>query len=104
MLGLDAVYEEIPYFFSDQYEIGMEYGGHATSWDEVVFRGDVDAREFVAFWLEGGRVVAGMNVNIWDVNDRIRELIGSRREVDPARIADPDVALDELVGGAVSGV
>ena len=82
MLGKEVAYDEIPYFFSDQYEVGMEYSGFATSWDEVVFRGDVEAREFIAFWLEDDRVVAGMNVNVWDVNDAIRELIRSRHAVD----------------------
>jgi 3-phenylpropionate/trans-cinnamate dioxygenase ferredoxin reductase subunit len=98
MLGQDVAYDEIPYFFSDQYEVGMEYGGFATSWDEVVFRGDVDGREFIAFWLENDRVIAGMNVNVWDVNESIRELISSRQPVDAGRLADPDLALDELVG------
>jgi 3-phenylpropionate/trans-cinnamate dioxygenase ferredoxin reductase subunit len=96
MLDREVPYEEVPYFFSDQYEVGMEYGGYATSWDEVVFRGDVEGREFIAFWLEGGRVVAGMNVNVWDVNERIRELVRSRMPVDAERIADPDVPLEEL--------
>ena len=100
MLGQDVVYDEIPYFFSDQYDVGMEYGGYATSWDEVVFRGDVAGREFVAFWLEDERVVAGMNVNVWDVNDAIRELIGSRRAVHPTRLADPEVPFDALVAAA----
>jgi 3-phenylpropionate/trans-cinnamate dioxygenase ferredoxin reductase subunit len=97
MLGKDVAYDEIPYFFSDQYEVGMEYGGFATSWDEVVFRGDVEGREFIAFWLEHGRVVAGMNVNVWDVNEAIRELIRSRQPVDARRLADPDSALEDLV-------
>ena len=100
MLGQDVAYDEIPYFFSDQYEVGMEYGGFATSWDEVVFRGEVAAREFVAFWLEDERVVAGMNVNVWDVNEAIRELIRSRHAVDPTRLADPDVPFDALVDAA----
>jgi 3-phenylpropionate/trans-cinnamate dioxygenase ferredoxin reductase subunit len=100
MLGQDVVYDQIPYFFSDQYEVGMEYGGFATNWDEVVFRGDVAAREFVAFWLEDERVVAGMNVNVWDVNDAIRELIRSRHAVDPTRLADPEVPFDALVAAA----
>ncbi len=100
MLGQEVAYDEIPYFFSDQYDVGMEYGGFATSWDEVIFRGDVEAREFVAFWLEDGRVVAGMNVNVWDVNDGIRELIRSRHTVDPTRLADPDVPFDALVEAA----
>ena len=97
MLGQEVSNDEIPYFFSDQYDVGMEYGGYATSWDEVVFRGDVGTREFVAFWLEGGRVLAGMNVNVWDVNDAIRELIRSRHAVDKERLTDPDVSFDDLV-------
>src|SRR5262245_17516423 len=96
MLGQDVSYEEIPYFFSDQYETGMEYGGYATEWDEVVFRGDVDAREFIAFWLQDGRVVAGLNMNVWDVNEPIRELIRSRAEIDPKRLADDEVPIESL--------
>src|SRR5579859_2821855 len=64
MLGEQVSYDRIPYFFSDQYDVGMEYSGFATEWDEVVFRGDRDAGEFIAFWLEDERVVAGMNVNV----------------------------------------
>jgi 3-phenylpropionate/trans-cinnamate dioxygenase ferredoxin reductase subunit len=100
MLGQDVSYAEIPYFFSDQYEVGMEYGGFATSWDEVVFRGDVEGREFIAFWLADDRVVAGMNVNVWDVNETIRELIRARQPVDRSRLTDQDVALDELVSAS----
>jgi 3-phenylpropionate/trans-cinnamate dioxygenase ferredoxin reductase subunit len=77
MLGADEVYERLPYFFSDQYDIGMEYSGYATDWDEVVFRGDVANREFIAYWLRRGRVVAGMNVNVWDVTDEIQEQVRS---------------------------
>lgn len=75
MLGADAVYDRLPYFFSDQYDLGMEYLGHAGQDDEVVVHGDTAARTFVALWTRGGRVVAGMNVNVWDVTDQIRELI-----------------------------
>ena len=100
MLGQEVSYEEIPYFFSDQYEVGMEYSGFATSWDRVVFRGDVEAREFITFWLEDDRVVAGMNVNVWDVNDGIRELIRSRQVVDAGRLTDPDLPLDDLLARA----
>ena len=75
MLGVDAVYDRLPYFFTDQYDLGMEYLGHAGADDDVVVRGDLDAREFVALWVRDGRVAAGMNVNIWDVTDKIRELI-----------------------------
>ncbi len=97
MLGKPTGYDEIPYFFSDQYEVGMEYGGFATDWDEVVFRGDVEGRELIAFWLEDARVVAGLNMNVWDVNEQIRDLIRSRRVVDAGRLTDPELPLAELV-------
>ncbi|MFF0298873.1 NAD(P)/FAD-dependent oxidoreductase [Kitasatospora sp. NPDC004614] len=95
MLGKDAVYDRVPYFFTDQYDLGMEYTGYAEpgGYDRVVFRGDVAGREFIAFWLSGGRVLAGMNVNVWDVTDPIRELVRSGRSVDPERLADPAVPL-----------
>src|SRR3984885_3956939 len=82
MLGEDVSYDRIPYFFSDQYDVGMEYSGYATSWDDVVFRGDREGGEFIAFWLRDGRVVAGMNVNVWDVNGHVPAVIGSRQPVD----------------------
>jgi 3-phenylpropionate/trans-cinnamate dioxygenase ferredoxin reductase subunit len=81
----------------------MEYSGHAADWDEVVFRGDVAAREFIAFWLKDERLAAGMNMNVWDVSDQIRELIGSRRALDRDQLADPDVPLSQLVGPPTSG-
>jgi 3-phenylpropionate/trans-cinnamate dioxygenase ferredoxin reductase subunit len=96
MLGAHVAYERLPYFFSDQYDVGMEYTGHAAEWDEVVIRGDLQAREFVAFWLREGRVVAGMNVNVWDVTGDIQALIRSREPIDSNRLADPAVSLSEL--------
>jgi 3-phenylpropionate/trans-cinnamate dioxygenase ferredoxin reductase component len=93
MLGKSEPYDRIPYFFSDQYDVGMEYAGYAAGWDDVVFRGDVDGREFIAFWLKAGRVVAGMNVNVWDVTDDIQALIRNRTEVDRNRLSDPDSPL-----------
>lgn len=98
MLGQDAAYQRLPYFFTDQYDLGMEYNGYAEPGadDRVVVRGDVGAREFVAFWLDSGRVVAGMGVNIWDTSKPVTALITSRREVDVARLADPDVPLEDV--------
>jgi 3-phenylpropionate/trans-cinnamate dioxygenase ferredoxin reductase subunit len=96
MLGQSAAYDLVPYFFSDQYEVGMEYAGFAREWDRVVFRGDPATREFIAFWLVGDRVVAGMNVNVWDVTDTIQRLIRERVAVDDRRLADPDVPLEQL--------
>jgi 3-phenylpropionate/trans-cinnamate dioxygenase ferredoxin reductase component len=96
MLGKSASYDRLPYFFSDQYDVGMEYFGYATEWDEVVFRGDPATREFVAFWLHGGRVVAGMNVNVWDVGDAIKAMITSRARITAEQLRDPEVALETL--------
>ncbi len=101
MLGADGVNDEIPYFFSDQYDAGMEYGGYATEWDQVVFRGDPADGEFIAFWLDSGRLVAGMNVNVWDVNEPIRELISSRRPMNPKALADPDTPIEQIGKAAV---
>jgi len=98
MLGQAAIYDRVPYFYTDQYDLGMEYAGYAGpgGYDQVIFRGDAGKREFIAFWMSGGRVVAGMNVNIWDVNDAIQALIRSGQPADPARLADPTVPLDEV--------
>jgi 3-phenylpropionate/trans-cinnamate dioxygenase ferredoxin reductase component len=96
VLDHPVAYDRIPYFYSDQYDVGMEYSGHATDWDEVVFRGDVKGREFIAFWLKDQRILAGMNVNVWDVTDQIQALIRSRLRVDRNRLADADTPLTEL--------
>lgn len=89
-------YDRIPYFYSDQYDVGMEYSGHAVDWDDVVFRGDPATREFIAFWIKDQRILAGMNVNVWDVTDQIQALIRSRLRVDRDRLADADTPLTEL--------
>ncbi len=98
MLGEPVSYDRIPYFFSDQYDVGMEYSGYTTSWDQVVFRGDPDSGEFIAFWLHDSRVVAGMNVNVWDVNEHVQALIRSRQPLEIEPLCDPDVPLQSLVG------
>jgi 3-phenylpropionate/trans-cinnamate dioxygenase ferredoxin reductase subunit len=96
VLDHPLAYERVPYFYSDQYDVGMEYSGHATGWDELVFRGDVAAREFIAFWLGDERILAAMNVNVWDVTDQLQALIRSHLRVDRDRLADPDTPLTEL--------
>ena len=98
MLGQDVTYDWVPYFFSDQYDLGMEVAGlpDPGSYDEVVYRGDKDSLEFISFWLSDRAVVAGMNVNVWDVNDDIQALIRSGVTVDPDRLADPDIPLTDL--------
>ena len=99
MLGIDARYQRLPYFFTDQYDLGMEYTGHVEpgGYDQVVLRGDVERREFIAFWLHGGRVLAGMNVNVWDVTATIESIILAGRPVDTAKLADPDAPLESLI-------
>jgi 3-phenylpropionate/trans-cinnamate dioxygenase ferredoxin reductase subunit len=96
-----VTYDRMPYFFTDQYDLGMEYIGYVEpgGYDQVVFRGRTDTREFIAFWLADGRVVAGMNVNVWDVIDEIGALVTSGRRFDPARLADVDVPLTDLFHG-----
>lgn len=98
MLGHDAVYDRVPYFYSDQYDLGMEYSGYVEpgDYDEVVFRGDVGKREFVAFWVKDRIVLAGMNVNIWDLTSAIQTLVSAHREVDTAKLADIEVPLTEV--------
>jgi 3-phenylpropionate/trans-cinnamate dioxygenase ferredoxin reductase subunit len=99
MLGQPGRYEELPYFFTDQYDLGMEYVGHAPpgSYDDVILRGDVASRAFHAFRTKDGRVLAGMHVNLWDTGiGPIEALVRSGRTVDPSRLADPAVPLDDV--------
>jgi 3-phenylpropionate/trans-cinnamate dioxygenase ferredoxin reductase component len=99
MAGKGEPYAKLPYFFTDQYDLGMEYHGHvgAQGYDDVVLRGDVSSGEWLAFWLRDGKVLAGMNVNIWDASDEIKALARGRVAVDRDRLADIDVPLADLV-------
>jgi 3-phenylpropionate/trans-cinnamate dioxygenase ferredoxin reductase subunit len=105
MVGRTTAYDHVPYFFSDQYDMGMEYRGYVEpgAYDQVVFRGEVATGEYFAFWLRDDRVLAAMNVNIWDAGDSITALVRSGVRVDPARLADPDVALEDLHADSASG-
>ncbi|MER5768229.1 NAD(P)/FAD-dependent oxidoreductase [Streptomyces sp. NPDC001985] len=98
MLGQEVSYDRVPYFFSDQYDLGLEYSGWAPagSYDQVVLRGDAGKREFIAFWLKENRVLAGMNVNVWDVTAPIQTLIRSGAAVDPEALGNPSVPLESL--------
>jgi 3-phenylpropionate/trans-cinnamate dioxygenase ferredoxin reductase subunit len=95
--GGDDTYDRLPYFFSDQYDLGLEYVGHADPADEVVVRGDTATRELIALWHRAGRVTAAMHVNVWDAVDDLKALVGSDVAVDLARLADPTVPLASLV-------
>lgn len=94
ILGTGAIYDWQPYFYTDQFDLGMEYVGNSSADDDVVIRGDQSTGEFIAFWLHDGAVSAAMNVNIWDVNDDLRALVG--RAIDPARLADAQQPLTNL--------
>ena len=99
MLGHDVSYDDLPFFFTDQYDLGMEYIGHAPpgSYDRVVVRGDLTTREFQAFWLDGSRPIAGMHVNMWDEGiDPLKVLVASGRALDADRLANPEIPLDEV--------
>jgi 3-phenylpropionate/trans-cinnamate dioxygenase ferredoxin reductase component len=98
MLGQSVSYDRVPYFYTDQYDLGMEYSGLSGPADTVVCRGNPESGEFIAFWTSDGRVTAGMNVNVWDVTEPIQQLIRSRRQVQAARLADPDTPLELLAG------
>jgi 3-phenylpropionate/trans-cinnamate dioxygenase ferredoxin reductase component len=98
MVGRETAYDRVPYFFTDQYDLGMEYSGYVEpgGYDQVVFRGDREGGEFIAFWLKDERVRAGMNVNVWDVTDPIQALIRERQPIDPQKLADVDVPLEDV--------
>ncbi|MEV6653845.1 FAD-dependent oxidoreductase [Streptomyces sp. NPDC051219] len=100
MLGQEVSYDRIPYFFSDQYDVGLEYSGYAPpgTYDQVLLRGDVGKRQFIAFWLKDRKVLAGLNVNVWDVTESIQRLIRSGGQVDPDALADPGIPLSSLGG------
>ncbi|GAB1513896.1 NAD(P)/FAD-dependent oxidoreductase [Actinophytocola sp. KF-1] len=97
LLGASEPYTASPYFFSDQYDLGMEFRGLADPFaDELVVRGDLEGREFIAFWLRDGAVRAAMNVNMWDDGDALGALVDARARVEPAKLVDADLA--SLVG------
>ncbi|MEO8517616.1 MAG: FAD-dependent oxidoreductase [Dermatophilaceae bacterium] len=97
MLGQEEAYTKLPYFYSDQYDLGMEYNGYASDWDRVVVRQGASVLEFLAFWLKDGHVLAGMNANVWDQGDAIKALVRSDQRVDADRLADPAIPLADLI-------
>jgi 3-phenylpropionate/trans-cinnamate dioxygenase ferredoxin reductase subunit len=99
MMGGSAVHDGIPYFYTDQYDLGMELSGYPPlmAGADLVIRGDVASREFVAFWVDDGRVVGGMNVNVWDVQDAIQDLIRSGERVPASALSDAETPLARLL-------
>jgi 3-phenylpropionate/trans-cinnamate dioxygenase ferredoxin reductase subunit len=99
MLGQDAVDVRPSYFFTDQYDLSMEYTGDIgpAGYDRVVFRRYADSRQVIVFWLDEQRVQAGMNINIWDVAEDIERLIQSERPINADDLADPAIPLSNLL-------
>jgi 3-phenylpropionate/trans-cinnamate dioxygenase ferredoxin reductase subunit len=99
MLGQGAVDARPSYFFSDQYDLGMEYTGDIgpSGYDRVIFRRHADSRQVIVFWLHEQRVQAGMNINIWDVADDIERLVQSSRRVNVDDLANPGIPLASLL-------
>ena len=98
MLDDPVAYDKTPYFFSDQYDFGMEYRGWAAEFDRVIFRGDPAGREFLAFWMHNGKIAAAMNANVWDQGELLETLVRADDPVDATRLADPDIDLADLAG------
>lgn len=96
LLGRRTPYDWHPYFFTDQYDLGMEYVGHGAPGDGIVIRGSLESGAFIAFWIRDEIVTAAMNVNIWDVNATLRAIVGQR--VSSQRLSDEEVSLDSLAG------
>ena len=94
-----ASFADIPYFYTDQFDLGMELSGYAPlmASAELIVRGDVDAREFIALWIDDGRVVGGMNVNVWKVNKAVQALIESGGMMNVESLRDPSIPLERLV-------
>ncbi len=102
IVGRGAPYDRVPYLYSDQYDVGMEYRGLAPEWDEVVVRGDLEGRKFHAFWMRHGLIAAAMNVNLWSDGADLEALVESTTPVDPSRLSDLNVPLSDLAAEGVA--
>jgi 3-phenylpropionate/trans-cinnamate dioxygenase ferredoxin reductase subunit len=89
-------YSTLPYFWSDQYDVSLEYRGNASGTDQLVWRGDRDALRFSVFYLREGLIEAVLSVNDAGTNKAGGELIGKRRPVDAVVLADPGADLAGL--------
>jgi 3-phenylpropionate/trans-cinnamate dioxygenase ferredoxin reductase component len=96
MMGSTEPYSEIHWFWSDQYDANLQYAGHHTTWDELVFRGSVDARSFLAFYIKDGLLDAAVGFNRGKELRRAMGIIKARRPVDAAKLKDEDVDLKTL--------
>ncbi len=97
IVGGDVPYTKLPYFWSDQYDVNLEYRGNASGDDRAVWRGDRAGLTFSVFYLRDGLVDAVLSMNDSKTNEVGGKLIESRRPVSEAALADMGVDLNELV-------
>ena len=100
MLGKNEVYADVPWFWSDQYDINMQLVGHPHNWDKVVFRGDVGERRFSAFYLRDGRLLGTLTVNNPRDIRHSRELVRTKAPIDVAKLQDPGEDLKKMIPSA----
>ncbi|MGH7899259.1 MAG: oxidoreductase C-terminal domain-containing protein, partial [Candidatus Binatia bacterium] len=100
MVGRDEPFVEVPWVWSDQYDLNLQVAGLPSPDDELVFRGDVEARSFTALCLRDGALVAAVGVNRADDVHAARRLIQAGARPDPHVLGDADVPLDGLAAGA----
>lgn len=99
MLGIRTEYTDVHWFWSDQYDHNLQFAGHAAKWDEIVFRGDVEGRDFSAFYLKDGHVVAVFGLDRGGDVMHAKTLIADKRSVDRALLADDDTEMTEIIFG-----
>jgi 3-phenylpropionate/trans-cinnamate dioxygenase ferredoxin reductase component len=95
-----APYKKLPYFWSDQYDVSMEYRGQASGDHQEVWRGDPESLAFSVFYLREGLVDAVLSMNDKKTNEAGGKLIESRHHVDEAGLADPSVDISEMIPAA----
>src|SRR5918999_3429782 len=98
MLGKGEPYEEVPWFWSDQYEYNLQYAGFHTEWDELVVRGNTEERNFIAFYRKDRRVLAAVAINPSRDLRRSIPLIKNQEQIAGAKLCDPDIDLRTLAG------
>lgn len=103
-MGKGEPYDDIPWFWSDQYDFNLQYAGFHTEWDEFVVRGNMEERNFVAFYRKDGRVLAAVAINRGRDLRRSMQLIKAQRPVDATKLRDPDVDLRELLSATERAV
>jgi 3-phenylpropionate/trans-cinnamate dioxygenase ferredoxin reductase subunit len=96
MLGRSVAYDEVHWFWSDQYDANLQYAGFHTTWEELVVRGSLDSGSYLACYMNHGRIDAVVGLNRAKDVRRVMPLIKSRRAVNLDRLRDEGVDLRTL--------